>query len=99
MTAKRSDLAGLPFWPRMLSREQAAAYLGVSDRMFDQEVAAGIWPRGIPRGTGKRLTWDRHLIDRFADALSGLDEGGAYEDDLAIRREARNRRRANKAVR
>ncbi len=26
MTARRSDLSDLPDWPRLLSREQAAAY-------------------------------------------------------------------------
>jgi hypothetical protein len=44
-------LTGLPGWPRWLSAEQAAAYVGVSE----------IWPKVKKRGFGKmrdgRLTW------------------------------------------
>lgn len=59
--------------PRFLSREQAAAYLGVSATVFDAEVAAGLWPQPARRGErAGRLTWDRHLIDAWADRASGL---------------------------
>jgi hypothetical protein len=54
-------LTGLPGWPRWLSAEQAAAYVGVSETMFKDEVTAEIWPKGKKRGFGKmrdgRLTW------------------------------------------
>lgn len=76
MTARRADLAGMPAWPRYLSREQAAAYVGVSPNLFDSEVAAGAWPKGERRGSHRskrpRLTWDRKLLDRNSDMRSGL---------------------------
>lgn len=70
MTAQKSDMAALPNWPRCLSREQAAAYVGVSPGTFDKEVAAGLWPPGQVRG--RRVLWDRRLIDRAQDERSGL---------------------------
>lgn len=59
--------------PRYLSREEAAAYLGVSADTFDSEVANGWWPPARRRGEqGVRLTWDRHALDAAADQASGL---------------------------
>ena len=50
--------------PRFLSRTDAAAYLGVSPRTFDSEVAAGLWPKPIRRGLrGGHLTWDIRALD------------------------------------
>lgn len=76
MTAARRDLADLPYWPRWMSRDQAASYVGVSPNLFDAEVEAGVWPKPERRGTHKsrkpRLTWDRKLLDRTSDARSGL---------------------------
>lgn len=89
MTAARRDLAELPYWPRYLSREQAAAYVGVSPNVFDGEVQAGIWPKPEKRGrhTSRRprLTWDRRLLDRSSDVRSGLmmaDAKGSGIGDL-----------------
>lgn len=68
----RARLADLPFWPRLLSREEAARYLGVSVDVFDDEVKSGVWPRGTSRGArGGRLTWDRLGLDHAADGMSG----------------------------
>ncbi len=39
-----------------LSREQAAAYVGVSPSLFDKAVDAGTLPR--PRSIGARNIWD-----------------------------------------
>ena len=59
--------------PRFLSRDEAAAYLGVSVGTFDHEVSRGLWPRPLRRGTkGWRLTWDRLALDAPADLASGL---------------------------
>lgn len=67
------DLSRMPAWPRFLGRETAAAYLGVSVDVFDDEVREGIWPPARPRGArGGRLTWDRVLLDAAADRASGL---------------------------
>jgi hypothetical protein len=67
-----SEIGPLPS-ARFLTRQQAAAYLGVSARTFDAEVTAGIWPAPMRRGarTGA-LTWDCRLLDRAADRLAGL---------------------------
>lgn len=75
---------------RFLTRDQAAAYLGVSARTFDAEVGAGMWPAAFRRG-GKStaLTWDRHLLDRAADRLSGLAESVAVTDAALDAAEAR----------
>jgi hypothetical protein len=63
----------LPFWPRYLTREQAAAYLGVSVDVFDDEVRAGLWPAARRRGAkGGKLTWDKSLLDLRADQEAGL---------------------------
>ncbi|WP_230410514.1 MULTISPECIES: helix-turn-helix transcriptional regulator [Roseomonadaceae] len=59
--------------PRYLSREEAAAYLGVSLDTFLGEVARGEWPPPRLRGAeGQRLTWDRRALDAAADQASGL---------------------------
>lgn len=73
----RAPLSELPFWPRYLSRQQAAVYLGVSPDTFDGEVQKGVWPAPKRRGSkGGRLTWDRHALDAAADRDSGLIDPG-----------------------
>jgi predicted DNA-binding transcriptional regulator AlpA len=62
----------------------AAEYLGVSASTFDAEVRSGLWPAPQRRGAkGGRLTWDRHLIDAWADRLSGIAaSAGPVEADV-----------------
>lgn len=61
------------FLPRFLNRKQAAEYVGIGVPTFNQEVALGIWPAArIRGGKGGRLTWDRKLIDLYADRDSGI---------------------------
>lgn len=69
MVVKLKDIEHLPNWPRLLSREQAAAYVGVSPNLFDAEMKKGLWPQPIKRGDSKRarLTWDRLALDRSID--------------------------------
>lgn len=78
MTAKRSDLADLPDWPRLLSREQAAAYCGVSGARLDRLLP------GLPAVQAEigRVLFDRKLIDKRLDAMSGLDLTGDQPDDF-----------------
>jgi hypothetical protein len=58
--------------PRLLSREEAARYLGVSVDVFDDELKAGLSPRGTSCGArGGRLTWDRLGLDHAADGMTG----------------------------
>lgn len=56
----------LPDWPRLMSTLLAAAYLSVSPSTLAR--------LGIPsRNIGRRVLYDRRDIDRWADALSGLE--------------------------
>jgi excisionase family DNA binding protein len=53
-------------WPRGLSREQAAAYIGVGATKFDEMVATHEMPDA--RVMGGRVVWDRAELDlAFAD--------------------------------
>jgi hypothetical protein len=73
MSTRRASIADLPFWPRHLSRNLAAAYVGVSPDTFDDEVRHGVWPAGERRGAkGGRITWDRAALDRRSDLRSQL---------------------------
>jgi hypothetical protein len=73
MAERRASLERLPFWPRHLSREEAARYVGVCPEVFDTEVAAGLWPAARRRGAkGGRLTWDRCALDATSDRDAGL---------------------------
>jgi hypothetical protein len=40
----------LPDWPRWLSADEAAAYVGVWVNFFLDEVGAGLWPKPVARG-------------------------------------------------
>lgn len=55
-------------FPRLLTREQAAAYCGYSPSGFSARVADGTLPGSIS-GLAR---WDKHAIDRRLDELSGL---------------------------
>ena len=89
MVAKIADISHLPYWPRLLSREHAAAYVGVSPTTFDTEVRNGVWPQPIRRGGAdskrQRLTWDRLAIDRCIDNGDLPEAPDTYEDDYARR--------------
>jgi hypothetical protein len=94
-------LEALPDWPRLLSTDEAARYLGVSRETFEAEVKRGLWPKGIPRGKlNGKMTWDRSALDRRVDLISGYTAGGIQnapevEDGFARRRrEAASRRQS-----
>ncbi|MFZ2869361.1 helix-turn-helix transcriptional regulator [Zavarzinia sp.] len=82
MVARVEDIGRLPDWPRMLSRDQAAAYLGVSVGTFTREVAAGQWPQPLDRG--RRKTWDRFALDRTLDERMGVAFGAAGGEDREL---------------
>ena len=44
MTETRPRLSDLPNWPRLLSAEQAAAYVGVSRNAFEARIG-NPWPK------------------------------------------------------
>ena len=74
MTGRRLEPSALPYWPRHLVREMAAAYVGVCLTLFDEEVAKGLWPPADFRGKrGGVRTWDRILLDAASDLRAGLN--------------------------
>ena len=56
----------IPYWPRGLSDEQAARYVGVCENTFKAERDAGLWPP--PERRGRRVINDRYLIDEAWDS-------------------------------
>ena len=75
----------LPFEERVVSnRREAASLVGSSVGYFDKLVRLDLMPQPLPLPGVRR--WDKRLIMRSLDALSGLDalETGAsqVEDDL-----------------
>lgn len=61
----------VPPTPRLFDQATAAAYLGLGERGFE-----GMWRRGSlpePMRVGRRLLWDRKVLDKWADNVSGLD--------------------------
>lgn len=64
---RAADILPLSLPPRGLSREQAAAYYGVSPGLFDVMVADGRAPQ--PKEINRRLVWDRLQLDSAFSAL------------------------------
>ena len=62
---------------RLLNRQQAAAYLGVSPSTFSAWVAAGFVPK--PLFCSKR--WDKKAIDARLDEASGLQKAEADQEE------------------
>lgn len=61
----QAELARRGIAPVALSRDEAAAYLGLSPGTFAREVAAGTLPPPIPLA-GRRRLWSRAALDRAA---------------------------------
>lgn len=78
--ARSSDAIALP--PRrLLRREQAALYVGVSPNTFDKLVRDGCVPapKVFPSATVK--VWDMRDLDAFADSLP-YEDGRIVPDDI-----------------
>jgi hypothetical protein len=56
--------------PRLLARDAAAAYCGVTAETFEQHVRPYVRPIEI----GARRLWDVKALDRWVDAQSGLTD-------------------------
>ena len=54
--------------PRLISREAAATYCGISPTLFDEHIAPAVPPVEI----GRRNLWDVKRLDRWLDQQSGL---------------------------
>jgi len=63
--------------PRLLTRQQAAAYCGVTPDTFDDYRRRAIVPDPIA-GTNR---WDRKLIDQWLDKASGIASGATSSLD------------------
>jgi predicted DNA-binding transcriptional regulator AlpA len=68
----RLDLLPTSLAPRGLSRVQAAAYIGVSARLFDEMVKDGRMPK--PTRINSRHVWDRVRLDEAFAALSDVSD-------------------------
>ncbi len=79
MSRRDPLLPSLP--PRGLSRDQAAAYLGISAWLFDELVKDGRMPP--PTRIRTRLVWDRLKIDAAFAALAS-EPGDDGWDDVAL---------------
>jgi len=71
--AARSALAATGLAPRGLERTQAAAYIGVSARLFDRMVEDGRMPQA--RRIDARLVWDVRELDQHFDDLPHAKPG------------------------
>ncbi|WP_417733143.1 helix-turn-helix domain-containing protein [Rosistilla oblonga] len=71
MVAKVTDLAPLPNWPRLMSPDQAAAYLGMTAETMRKYIPVE------PSPYGKRVLYDRAAIDKYLDDVNA----GIASDD------------------
>mgnify|MGYP002479698744 CR=1 FL=1 len=76
-SSARTVLAQMGMAPIGLSREEAAAYIGVSDRKFDAMVDDGRMPS--PKVVDGRRIWSRTALDKAFAALP--DEKGQVESN------------------
>jgi predicted DNA-binding transcriptional regulator AlpA len=67
--------------PRGLSREQAAAYVGVSPSLFDMLIKDGRMPG--PKRINSRVIWDRLKLDVAFEALADTD-ASSIEDEWLV---------------
>ena len=83
-TAKGEGIIGSfpQLCPRGLSREQAAAYVGVGATKFNQLVEDGRMPP--PKHVDGRVIWDRYGLDQAFEALDAADDG----DEIAKAKQA-----------
>lgn len=64
--------------PRFFDQATAAAYLGISERLFEKQWRAYQLP--YPRKIGRRCVWDRKVLDHWADVVSGIYSHPGEED-------------------
>jgi hypothetical protein len=76
----------LPDWPRLMASDLAARYLDIGETTLREHGPQ-------PKRLGRRVLYDRHDLDRWADALGGqpLDEPDreAEGDDITRRMKER----------
>jgi predicted DNA-binding transcriptional regulator AlpA len=82
MKRRPEDILPTSLAPRGLSREQAAAYIGVSPSLFDILVKDGRMP--APKRINARTVWDRLQLDAAFAALSSNDQPVNPWDEMAV---------------
>jgi predicted DNA-binding transcriptional regulator AlpA len=87
----RPALADVGIAPRLLTREQAATYCGLSFSAFTNWVRSGRIPGPIPQ----THRWDKRAIDAALDALSCIDDNIEHSalDEWKATRHARTAER------
>lgn len=65
---------------RLIGEAEAAAYLGRSRTRFREQVRSRLLPQASD-SNGNRPLWDRKLLDRYVDALSGIGDNDNSWDD------------------
>jgi predicted DNA-binding transcriptional regulator AlpA len=86
--AAMSDIAVAP---RVMSRKEAAAYVGLGVDAFNQEVQSGTFPAPLALARTRRAVWDRVALDKALDA-----QMGEAIDDWEVRKTAWKNRRQNR---
>jgi predicted DNA-binding transcriptional regulator AlpA len=81
MTKQPKNVLPQSLPPRGLSREEAAAYVGVSPSLFDALVKDGRMP--APKRINARTVWDRLQVDAAFAALPGDDPPANPWDEMA----------------
>ena len=79
---KRSAIAAHA--ARVLTRTEAAEYVGLSVTQFDERVAAGIYPLRLPDEAGL-ARWDRQALDRAVAVLAGVTDATVDTEDDALK--------------
>jgi hypothetical protein len=88
-TAAEARLAQLGIAKRGLELELAAAYVGLSPRLFLEEVEMGRLPP--PRRYGRRKVWDRIALDDALDAAAGRGTASPPPDPIMAKIHAARR--------
>jgi predicted DNA-binding transcriptional regulator AlpA len=82
MKHDRTNVLPQSLAPRGLSREQAAAYVGISPSLFDMLVKDGRMP--VPKRVNARNVWDRLQLDGAFAALPSQDDASNPWDEVAV---------------
>jgi hypothetical protein len=79
----------LPDWPRLMSVQLAANYVGLGETAFEAlELPA--------KRIGRRKLYDRHDLDRWADRLDGqpVEAGDEAAESTSVEAQFLQRRRS-----
>ncbi len=78
MTKQPNNVLPQSLAPRGLSREQAAAYVGISASLFDMAMKDGRMPG--PKRINARMVWDRLKLDAAFEALADTDDASTEDE-------------------